>query len=101
MAEATDPGLFDQIVQSFLDDSRHGIAALRQAAAGDADALRKAAHAIKGMCATIGAEGMRAICQELESLGATGSVTGASALIDRLTNEFQRAESELSLRPIT
>jgi CheY-like chemotaxis protein len=98
MAEATDPALFEQIVQSFVEDSRKGIADLRQAAAADAESLRKTAHAIKGMCATVGAEGMRAICQELEALGAAGSIAGGLGLIDGLTNEFQRAESELSSR---
>jgi PAS domain S-box-containing protein len=100
MADATDPGLFDQIVQSFLQDSHKGIAALRQASDGDGESLRKAAHAVKGMCATIGAETMRAICQELEALGAAGSVAGALPLIDTLTNEFQRAESELSSQEV-
>jgi HPt (histidine-containing phosphotransfer) domain-containing protein len=52
------------------------------------------------MCATIGAETMRAICQELEALGAAGSVAGALPLIDTLTNEFQRAESELSSQEV-
>jgi PAS domain S-box-containing protein len=96
MAEATDPTLFGQIVQSFVEDSRQGIGELRQAAAANAGSLRKSAHAIKGMCATVGAEGMRAICQELEALGAAGSTHGALVLIDGLTIEFQRAESELA-----
>jgi two-component system sensor histidine kinase/response regulator len=96
MAEATDPALFEQIVQSFLDDSRKGLVDLRQASDGDAESLRKVAHGIKGMCATIGAESMRAICQKLEALGAAGSVVGALALIDGLTVEFQKAETELS-----
>jgi two-component system sensor histidine kinase/response regulator len=96
MAEATDPTFFDDIVQSFVKDSRKGIADLRQAGGADAESQRKTAHAIKGMCATIGAEGMRAICQELEVLGAAGSVAGAPELIDRLADEYQRAESELS-----
>jgi two-component system sensor histidine kinase/response regulator len=96
MAEATDPAWFGEIVQSFVEDSRKGIAALRQAATADAESLRKIGHGIKGMCATIGAEGMRALCQELEALGAAGSVAGASVLIDGLTREFQRAETELS-----
>jgi signal transduction histidine kinase/DNA-binding response OmpR family regulator/HPt (histidine-containing phosphotransfer) domain-containing protein len=95
MAEATDPALLGQIVASFLAESRSGLATLRQAAAGDAEGLRKAAHGLKGMCASVGAEGMRANCQELEALGASGAVAGALELIDRLGNEFQRAESEL------
>jgi two-component system, sensor histidine kinase and response regulator len=85
--DPADPAFFDEIVQSFLQDSRKGIADMRQAAAGDAESLRTTAHGIKGMCATVGAEGMRALCQELESLGAADTVAGASALIDDLAAE--------------
>jgi CheY-like chemotaxis protein len=96
LAEATDPALLGQILESFLSDSRTGLAALRRAAAGDAEGLRKAAHGLKGMCASVGAEGMRALCQELESLGTSASVAGAPELIDRLGKEFHRAESQLA-----
>jgi CheY-like chemotaxis protein len=95
LADATDPTLLEQIVQSFLNDSRTGLATLRQVNVGDAEGLRKTAHGLKGMCASVGAENMRVICQELEALGASDSVAGALELIDRLDNELQRAESEL------
>jgi two-component system sensor histidine kinase/response regulator len=99
MAEATDPALLGQIVQSFLDESRTGLATLRQAAGGDAEALRRTAHELKGMCGSVGADGMRAICEQLETLGACGFVAGAPDLIDRLGQEFQRADAELTLPP--
>jgi HPt (histidine-containing phosphotransfer) domain-containing protein len=95
MAEATDPTLLGQIVRSFLNDSRTGLVTLRQAAAGDAECLRQTAHGLRGMCASVGAERMRVNCQELEALGTSGTVAGAWELLDRLQNEFQRAEAEL------
>jgi HPt (histidine-containing phosphotransfer) domain-containing protein len=100
LADATTPALYDQILQSFLEDSRLGLINLRQSMHDGGDALRKTAHALKGMCASIGAVRMRAICQELETLGIAGSAADAGPLIDRLSGEFARAEAELQKSPV-
>jgi two-component system sensor histidine kinase/response regulator len=95
LALDTDPTFLEQIEAFFLADGRSGLTALRLAADGDVEGLRQAAHGLNGMTATVGAEAMRALCQELETLGTSGSVAGARELIDQLEDEFHRVESEL------
>jgi HPt (histidine-containing phosphotransfer) domain-containing protein len=67
-------------------------------AAGDADALRKAAHALKGSSANLGAQQVSAVSAELEKLGRSGTVQGAEALFARLESEFARALAALASR---
>ncbi|MBW3615661.1 MAG: response regulator [Actinobacteria bacterium] len=58
--------------------------------AGDALALRQAAHALRGSAATVGATTMAALSSQLEELGRTGQVEGAAALLAELTEEVPR-----------
>ena len=57
-------------------------------AAGDAAGVRLAAHTIKGSSANVGAESMRAIAGELETLAVSGELAAAGGILDRLKAEF-------------
>ena len=94
MAEATDPALFDQIVESFLHDSPGPGAFAARGGRGCRNA-GKTAHAIKGMCVP----SARSALRYLPGTGDPRSgrlPRGVLHLDRRLTNEFRRAESELS-----
>jgi len=88
MDEAADFGLLEEVVDLLSRDTPPRLAQMRQAvAAGDAPALRQAAHALKGSAATVGATAMAAISAQLEELGRTGQMDGAGALLDELSDE--------------
>jgi signal transduction histidine kinase/DNA-binding response OmpR family regulator/HPt (histidine-containing phosphotransfer) domain-containing protein len=97
LAEATDPSLLEQIFESFQSDGTERIAALRAAAgSGDAQALHKAAHTLKGAGANVGATRLAEIAHNLEAFGENGSVVGTAPLIEQLEEEFARVRAEIA-----
>jgi PAS domain S-box-containing protein len=54
------------------------------------EALKRAAHNLKGSSYNIGARTMAETCSDLESLGKQGTVQGATELITKLEQEYQR-----------
>jgi signal transduction histidine kinase/CheY-like chemotaxis protein/HPt (histidine-containing phosphotransfer) domain-containing protein len=96
LADATDPSLLTRIFHLFLSDTPERIATLREAAAtGDTAGLSKAAHSLRGACASIGVMGMVEICKTLESLGHGKYVDGAMALVEKLETEFNQVKVEI------
>jgi HPt (histidine-containing phosphotransfer) domain-containing protein len=65
--------------------------ALRAAARDEQpEALKRAAHNLKGSSNNLGARTMATISSELESLGKQGTVEGAAELVAQLEQEYQR-----------
>lgn len=96
LAAATDPSLLAQIYASFQHDGIERIGALRQcASAGDGLALRKAAHALKGASANVGALRMADIARRLQMLDEDGQLNGAQDLIEQIDEEFGRVQSNI------
>ena len=96
LADATDPSLLTRIFHLFLSDTPERITTLREAAAtGDTAGLSKAAHSLRGACASIGVMGMVEICKTLESLGHGKYVDGAMALVEKLETEFNQVKVEI------
>ncbi len=63
-----------ELVQTYFDDSPQQIAAMQAAvAAGDTEALRRAAHSLKSNSANFGALTLSAHCKELELMGKAGA----------------------------
>ena len=54
------------------------------------EALKRAAHNLKGSSYNLGARTMAALSTELEILGKSGTVEGAAVLVTRLEREYQR-----------
>ena len=99
LADATDPALLGDIFGSFVDEARARIAELAKlAGAGDADALRKVAHAIKGACSNIGAQRMTPLAQAIEASAGAGSADGCVRLVGELRAEFERVCAEIDKR---
>ncbi len=97
LAEATDASILGQILQAFLDDGTACLQNLRGALEnGEAENLRKAAHALKGASGNVGAKRMADISQKLQVLGESGSVEGAAAQVDALEAEFERVQVEIA-----
>ncbi|GAC1342284.1 MAG: hypothetical protein NVSMB27_00970 [Ktedonobacteraceae bacterium] len=54
------------------------------------EALKRAAHNLKGSSINLGAHIMAALSTELETLGKHGTIEGARELVTRLEQEYQR-----------
>ena len=79
-----------ELIDTFGDDARELIAALRRArAAADLDAFRRAAHSLKSTSETLGATGLAAMARELETMARAGSIDGTGDRIERLAAEYE------------
>ena len=79
-----------ELVGLFLSDAQSLLGSLRGAAAeGDAEALRRTAHALKGSSSVLGIRTMAALSQELEQASG-GPAPVVNALLARMEEEFGR-----------
>ncbi|MBK7673875.1 MAG: response regulator [Candidatus Accumulibacter sp.] len=89
--------LVQKVIGAYLADTPARFAQLRAATdAGDADALRKAAHALKSSSANVGADPLAALYKELETLGRQGTVDGAGTLLAAAEAELARVLTVLA-----
>ena len=89
-----DPELPALLIAQFEQDAPQRIAALHAALdAGDADAVRRAAHLFKGEASTMGARALEAICLELEQAGTRSVLAGADGLLARLDATYARTQA--------
>ena len=87
---------FPHLLETFVHDAIERLAVLQSAIAdGATELLGREAHALKGSSLTIGARGMADICKQLENLGTTHSVVGATEQLSRLEHEFARVKNEI------
>ncbi|MCA9773165.1 MAG: response regulator, partial [Myxococcales bacterium] len=74
-----DVELLRELAELFLDEAAELLVSLRDAVdAGDAERVERAAHALKGSAANIGACGVRAAALRLEEIGRGGNLDGAA-----------------------
>jgi HPt (histidine-containing phosphotransfer) domain-containing protein len=86
-----DRALAAVIVLGFLGDVPKQLDALRGfLAAGDARAVQRQAHTVKGAAATVGAEALAALALELERAGEAGNLDTVRSAVDELESQFQR-----------
>ncbi len=88
--------IVEDVLGMFFREAPARLEAIQLAAtSGDPDALFKAAHALAGESAMIGAEEMQALGRRITNLGRGGSVEGAKELVVELRAAFQRAQDSL------
>ena len=81
-----------RLLGSFVAQVDRDLARLGRAlAAGDANLLREAAHALRGAAGHIAAHPLEAVAAELERLGGTGDVAGTDLAFARVAAEAARA----------
>ena len=86
-----EPDIVQELAEAFQFETPPLLEALRQAVAeGQSEALKRAAHNLKGSSYNLGARSMADLSAELEILGKSGTVEGAAALVTRLEWEYQR-----------
>jgi two-component system, sensor histidine kinase and response regulator len=85
----------DRVVRLFLSSVPRDIEAIEAAiAAGDSQALKHAAHRLKGGCLAIGVPRMASVCVQLE-----GDPTNRAELLVQLGYEFGRVKARVDTRP--
>src|SRR3954464_13149346 len=78
------PEIVDQLIELFVESTPPLLAELRSGAeAGDADAVRRSAHKLKGSCQNIGAGFLATLAHDLERVSAP-----APQELDRLDRVF-------------
>lgn len=92
-----DEELLKEIAGLFLDDAPGMLDAIRVAVRdGDATALHRFAHSLKGSVANFGANETVAAAFKLEKMGASGKLEGAQLVLEQLEIEMQRVFTGLS-----
>lgn len=91
-----EPDVLTEILHLFLDDVPRRIETLRAAlGAGDAVAVQRAAHSLKGSSGNIGARAMYDVCRQLDDGAKAGDLARLQPLVDRLVSEYARVEAEI------
>ncbi len=93
-----DKEIFVELCDIFLDDAPKRLAAIRTAlGAGDAQALRAAAHAFKGSAGVFDADAIVAAARQLEELGGLGDLTGAPPVVETLEARTRELIAEIEM----
>ena len=80
----------------FLEDARWGLQEIEEALQrGDAPAVERVAHKLKGGSGSMGARGMSGLYAQLEDVGASGDLSQGSELLGRIREELGRVERAL------
>ncbi len=89
-----EPSVLEQLIGPFLHAAPSQLAALRAAiGSGDAEALRQAAHALKGSSSNLGATRMAELSADLEALARSGELMPAEEAVAHLDAEFGRVRA--------
>ena len=92
-----DRGLLQEVIEIFRGDCPRALRRIDQALKQqDGEALRLAAHGLKGAIATIGAPAGRQAAAALEQAGRTGDFEEAQRARDRLHREIERLDAALA-----
>jgi CheY-like chemotaxis protein/HPt (histidine-containing phosphotransfer) domain-containing protein len=84
------------LIDSFVEDGPRQVAELQRfVAAGDAGAVRRVAHSLKSNGADFGAKAFSDMCRELEMVGKSGVLDGATDLAVRIAAQYQQVEAAL------
>jgi CheY-like chemotaxis protein/HPt (histidine-containing phosphotransfer) domain-containing protein len=91
-----DGSLLRKVVEGFLRAAHDRIGPLRTAIEeGDAPAVRRIAHTLRGSALNLGAVRITAVASALERMDATAGHIEAHALVDDLQTEIERVEPAL------
>lgn len=88
--------LLSELVQLFLADSPDKLEAMRDGfGGGDAKLVERTAHSLKSSAASLGATSLSKVMAEIESAGRAQDLERVSALLPRVSQEFDQARDAL------
>jgi len=89
--------LLASIVDEFVAGAQRNLDDLREAVAeGDPEAVERAAHALKGASANLGATQLADLSGHLEALGRARALGGAAPAVEDIEREFERVRAALA-----
>ena len=78
-----------ELIDLYLQDAPDQLEALGKAVASqDNKAVSAAAHKLKGSCGNVGAEGLVALCQQIEASGKASRIQEVADLFQQVHQEF-------------
>jgi HPt (histidine-containing phosphotransfer) domain-containing protein len=87
-----------QLIDVYLEETPSLLKAMDTAVAQtDAGAMQQAAHTLKSSSASLGAMTLSKLCEQLESLGHSQSMTGAREIVVQLESEYERVKTALQI----
>ena len=93
---ANGEALANKVIRAYLVDTPARLVQMQAAAnAGDAEAVRKAAHSMKSSSANVGADRLAGLCRELETMGRGGTIDGAPRLLKGAAEELEHVVAVL------
>jgi HPt (histidine-containing phosphotransfer) domain-containing protein len=91
-----DDEFLSELIDLYLRDAPTQLEALGEAVASlDTAAVSAAAHKLKGSCGNVGAEGLMALCQKIESSGKASRLEELPALFQQVSHEFEEVNQML------
>jgi CheY-like chemotaxis protein/HPt (histidine-containing phosphotransfer) domain-containing protein len=91
-----DPEFLSRLIQTFLQQSDPLMESMRSAVTqNDSEALRHAAHKLKGGCVVLGVKMLGNMCYELEVQARTGNLQGADDKVAQMEVEYERVKVAL------
>ena len=89
--------LLVEVIDLFLEDGPQLLSTIQEALArGDADGVRRGAHALKGSAGNFGASTLVAIAHQMEIHAAAGSPDALADLLQALKTELSELSAELA-----
>ncbi|MBF0211989.1 MAG: response regulator [Magnetococcales bacterium] len=80
---------FDRLLRAFFQDLEKNMTVLYDAVnERDAEKISQGAHAMKGCCSVVHAEGIIQLCGEIESKGRRGEIQEITMLFEQLEREY-------------
>jgi HPt (histidine-containing phosphotransfer) domain-containing protein len=83
-------GIAELLEMALETGAKHQRALVEGVAAGDAEMVRRAAHAIKGSSGNIGANTVMHLADELETRARAGNLAGAGERVQAIGAEYER-----------
>ena len=91
-----EPDVLSEVLGLFLSDAPGRLTRLRTAwRDGDAVAVQRSAHSLKGSAGNIGAIAMLAVCKELDEQGRAGDLAAMTPLVASLDAEYAKVAAEI------
>jgi HPt (histidine-containing phosphotransfer) domain-containing protein len=92
-----DAAFLVELIDAYFADTPRLLATMRQAlATGDACALRRAAHTLKGSSGSFGALRLASLCRDLEARAGAGAFADARNVLAQVEAEYARGKPALT-----
>jgi signal transduction histidine kinase/CheY-like chemotaxis protein/HPt (histidine-containing phosphotransfer) domain-containing protein len=84
-------GFLDELLSTFVDDTRELVARMRRAAAeGDVELFQRSAHSLKSNAASVGAAALSTLASDLEAASKAGGLDRAASGLEGVARECER-----------